>query len=68
MLMGEGAWASYRDCKITFPGGETITKNVDVGGSTNTLSPLRPMRICQGSTYGHYIRVKIQKVQSVELA
>jgi formylmethanofuran dehydrogenase subunit D len=64
--MSEGAWTSLKNCKITYENGSSETLTVDVAGAANTLSTQRPSRICQGSGYCAYQRIKIQKVASVE--
>jgi formylmethanofuran dehydrogenase subunit D len=66
--MSEGAWTSFKNCKITYEDGTNETLSVDVAGAANTLSTQRPSRICQGSGYCAYQRIKIQKVTSVEQA
>ncbi len=66
--MAEGAWSTFKNCRITFEDGTSGTYCVDVAGSANSLSMQRPSRICQGNGYGSYQRIKIQKVTSVEPA
>jgi anaerobic dimethyl sulfoxide reductase subunit A len=64
--MAEGAWSTFKDCRITFADGSSEVLNVDIAGSANSLSTQRPSRICQGSGYCAYQRINIRKVASVE--
>jgi anaerobic dimethyl sulfoxide reductase subunit A len=64
----EGGWTTMEKCVIEFDDGTSRTMVIDIGGSVNTLSTQRPSRICQGSSYGTYQRVKIEKIKSVKLA
>ena len=60
IMIGQGAWASPSDDE-TFKTPETnITHKVDVGGCANTLTSIRPSRICQGMTLANDCKVGIE--------
>jgi anaerobic dimethyl sulfoxide reductase subunit A len=68
-VSGEGSWTCFRNCDIELEDGTVLNnEKVDLGGSANTLSTQRPSRICQGSSYGTYQRIKIRKIKSIQLA
>ena len=60
IMIGQGAWASPIDETFKTPTG--ITHKIDTGGCANTLTSIRPSRICQGMTLANDTKVGIQVI------
>lgn len=66
IMIGQGAWASPSDdetCIVTYTYNDEsvrIVHKVDVGGCANTLTSIRPSRICQGMTLANDCKVGIK--------